>query len=794
VFRLLGRYVFREVVTSALLGTLLATFIIFLEYADKLFAALVSSNNVGFGTVLALLGWTLPPVLPLTIPFGVLVGILIGLGRMAADGEIVAMRAAGVSSRAVIAPVLAFAALGMGLAAYAELRLTPLAYRQSTHILNDILATQLSAEIEPRVFNENFPNRILYVDDVIAGQVAKWKGVFVADITPPEQRQNGMRDKADGPMITLAREAIAVSDPHRNRIELTLEDYTQHEMGKDRRANDSSAPFGAQALDASPPDVKTLRSSAMNTRELLRYPRNGPDYTEVQIELHKRFSLPVACITLALVGIPLGVATRKGGKSAGYVIALFLGFFCYNLSSLALIGVAKQHTLPVPVALWLPNAAFFVAGVIFLYRMETPGDRDLLGWLNQAFGRVAALFQPKSKARRADEPGQAEAQPESRSMRRRLPLLPQILDTYLLSSFLFYLAMMLASLVLMLLVYNFFDLMGDMVKNKIPLSKMFTYLFFLTPELIYELFPFGVLVAVLVQLGVLSKQNEITAFRACGVSLFRLAMPILVAGVLFSGALFAFDHYYVPGANRKQDALRDVIKNRPTQTYYRSNKKWIMGYGAHRIYYYDYFDTSAHVMLGVNVFELDPRPGAFRLQREIVAQRATWSPSIKTWVFENGWTCTFVDTSCSHFTPFSENDPTQVATFQELTEPPEYFLPQGMPEKQMTFLQLDRLIRDLEQRGYPTGKQRVQLYLKFAGPIFALIMAMIAVPFGFRVGSRGAMAGIGQSLAIGVSYRGLGILFEKVGDANLLPPTMAAFSPDVIFGLAGLYLLLRMRS
>jgi len=88
----------------------------------------------------------------------------------------------------------------------------------------------------------------------------------------------------------------------------------------------------------------------------------------------------------------------------------------------------------------------------------------------------------------------------------------------------------------------------------------------------------------------------------------------------------------------------------------------------------------------------------------------------------------------------------------------------------------------------------VQLYLKFAGPIFALIMAMIAVPFGFRVGSRGAMAGIGQSLAIGVSYRGLGILFEKVGDANLLPPTMAAFSPDVIFGLAGLYLLLRMRS
>ena len=112
----------------------------------------------------------------------------------------------------------------------------------------------------------------------------------------------------------------------------------------------------------------------------------------------------------------------------------------------------------------------------------------------------------------------------------------------------------------------------------------------------------------------------------------------------------------------------------------------------------------------------------------------------------------------------------------------------------MNFLRLDRYIRDLQERGFPTGKLQVQFYLKFALPLFALIMAMIAVPYGFLVGNRGAMAGIGVSLGIGVGYKGLGILFEKIGDVNLLPPTMAAWSPDVIFGLAGLYLLLRMRS
>src|SRR5437764_8416339 len=112
---------------------------------DKLFEVLVATNP-GPKTILTLFALTLPPVLPLTIPFGVLVGILIGLGRMAADGEITAMRAAGVSSRKVILPVLIFAALCAGLAGYASLRLTPLAFRESNQIKNQLAATQLSGD------------------------------------------------------------------------------------------------------------------------------------------------------------------------------------------------------------------------------------------------------------------------------------------------------------------------------------------------------------------------------------------------------------------------------------------------------------------------------------------------------------------------------------------------------------------------------------------------------------------------------------------------------------------------
>ena len=264
--------------------------------------------------------------------------------------------------------MLLFAALGTGLAAFSSLRLTPLAVRESTRIINELMATQLSAEIEPRSFDEDFPNHIVYVGDMKPGPASVWRGVFIADVTPPEQRSSGMKEKAAGPMITVAREAIAVSDPVHNRLQLTMSDASTHEMGKDGVANDQSSVHSQQVLQASPPAQKSLRSASMNTRQLLSY--YGPDWLEVKIELHKRFALPVACFVLAMVGIPLGIATRKGGKSAAYVNAIFMAFFCYYLSFFTLINMARQGVLPVPVALWLPNAVLGLVGIVFLYRIE----------------------------------------------------------------------------------------------------------------------------------------------------------------------------------------------------------------------------------------------------------------------------------------------------------------------------------------------------------------------------------------------------------------------------------------
>ena len=165
---------------------------------------------------------------------------------------------------------------------------------------------------------------------------------------------------------------------------------------------------------------------------------------------------------LALVGIPLGIATRKGGKSAGYVIGLFLAFFCYHLSSVSLIGLAKQRTLPVPVAIWLPDAVFGLAGLIFLARMERPGDRDLLSGVQSGLRRAVSEAQIEKAGQAGAAAPRGRRTAAAAAARRylhpvELPVLPAWCCW--------------PASYRMTLVYNFFELIGDMIRNKIPLVE-----------------------------------------------------------------------------------------------------------------------------------------------------------------------------------------------------------------------------------------------------------------------------------------------------------------------------------
>jgi len=771
---LITRTVFLEILSSALLGTVLFTFVLFLQRVSKLFEQLLRGSAAP-DVVASLFTLLLPPVLTFTIPIGVLVGTLICLSRMSSDAEITALRASGVPSRKLLTPVLAFAVIGAILTGAMTSWLTPMGWRQFYRILNRIAAAELTAEIQPRVFEEQFPNKIIYVGDMIAGPVVRWRNVFLADLTPPDQRRNAGGETGEAPGITIASEAVASPDVEHNRIQLSLVNGSTHLSGKDPVQYFNTAfPKGEQALDAATRVELRPRISyiAMDMGPLWKAAR---DSLEARIEFHQRIVLPISCILLGLIAVPLGVSSRKGGRSGAFVLTVLIAFL-YYMGLISLIGLAQKEKLPAGPALWIPNAILFIVGIILTIRLERAGDADFLGSIRIWLSSLWARFR-----------GNLPSAPPTTTLVRRIPLAPGIIDNYVLSSFLFHFVLWLASFVSITLVFTFFELLSDILRNGTPMTTVAKYLFFLTPMLIYDSTPVSVLVAVLVTFGILTRNNEVTAMKACGVSLYRLAVPVLVSSLALSFALFAFDHYIIPDANRIQDAIRNQIKGKPVQTWLRPDRKWIMGESS-RIFYYKYFDPGENVMINPNVYQLDPT--TFRLVRHISAERARWEPALNTWIFQNGWKREFRDSRETRFDPFTGT----IATFPELTETPGYFLKEVKQDKQMNFVELGSYIRELQQSGLDTIKLRVQYHKKFAVPLFAVILALISVPFAFLSAHRGAIAGIGVSFGIAFAYFAIGKLFEQIGNVNQLPAPLAAWSPDAVFTLTGLYFLARMKT
>jgi LPS export ABC transporter permease LptG len=359
---------------------------------------------------------------------------------------------------------------------------------------------------------------------------------------------------------------------------------------------------------------------------------------------------------------------------------------------------------------------------------------------------------------------------------------PQILDDYILREFTKNFAMMLAGLIVLLLVFTLFELLQDIFRNRVPAVTIAEYLLNVIPYFLYQLTPLVVLLAVLVTFSGMMRTSELTAMKATGISIYRAVFPVLATAALFALGLFLFEQYYLPYANTRQETLRSQIKGKPAQTYLRPDRKWIFGQKP-IIYFYQFYDPAENQFAGVSAFGFDPQ--TFAITKRIYANRAHWEPRMEKWVFENGWERSFEGASVTEFKQFDVN------TFAEVTEPPRYFEKEVRLSSEMNYNELRRYIEDLQQSGFDVVRLRVQLHNKIAYPAITLVMAILAVPFALSVGRRGALAGVAAAVGIAIGYMLIFRLFEVLGNVQYLPPALAAWSPDLIFGFAAGYLLLK---
>jgi LPS export ABC transporter permease LptG len=293
-----------------------------------------------------------------------------------------------------------------------------------------------------------------------------------------------------------------------------------------------------------------------------------------------------------------------------------------------------------------------------------------------------------------------------------------------------------------------------------------------------------VLVTTLMTFALLSRTNEIIACKALGISLYRIALPAVVGALMIT----AFSGYLesgkiLPAANEKVAQAKDRIQGRTTaRTYRRADRQWLFGQGRY-IYNYLNYDANTQTLQRLQVFDFDP---AHHLIRRLFTESAHYIG--EAWVFSRGWARTF---SGSFRIKFEQFDEPRIVHYPET---PSYFDSEIRPPDQMGYHELKDYIEEMNESGQPEPELLVSLYQKVAYPVISLVMALVALPFAFRLGRQGALYGVGLSVILGFVFMAIFAFFTKLGEAGALPALVAVWSPGTVFAILSVYLFLGIRT
>jgi LPS export ABC transporter permease LptF/LPS export ABC transporter permease LptG len=789
--RRLDRYVISETLGPLTLGFSVYTFIMLVRFlfrsADLIIRRGLSASEVG-----QLVLYTLPNILVLTIPMALLFGILIAIGRLASDSELIAMRACGISLFTLYRPILllslALTLINGYLAAYVLPR--------SNHAFQvqtlDILAQTAARQVEPRVFYEEWKDVVLYVFAIEPGSDV-WQGVFMAPSAPQNPHT-----------VTVAERGRLQVDDAGERIVLRLEEAVSHKV-------DLGDPEGYELIrhatldvvldDQFTTDQRARVSQTKGVRELtlteLGQWANDPERDVelrrlAKVEIHKKFAIPAACLVFGLFAVPLGFNNRRGGKSSGFALSIAVIMAYYVLLSNG-EDWARVGRIPAWVAMWLPNLVFTVLGTFLLVRRNQ--DKSLLvasfdRWLRLvASGHLVEVRRRRQKRRRIRE------EARRRAVRQRTPdvvlriprfslRFPNLIDRYIARIFAQVFATVAVSGAALSIITDFTENLDDFLKTKPPMSLLGEYYAFLSLQILFDIAPILVLVTTLVTFALLSRTNETTAAKALGISLYRLSLPALAVAALVAGACALLQAQVLPASNQRVAQIKERLKGGDgAARTWRIDRQWLFGQGPY-IFNYLYFDPGRQMLDDLQVFEFD---GSNKLSRRLFADQATYFEG--RWELDRGWARSFdADMDEVGFRRFAH------PVLSPYHEPPQYFASEVKRPEQMRYGELERYVKELQQSGQSVPELEVDLYNKIALPAISFVMALVALPFAFRLGRRGALYGVGLSLVLGMVLLGVFAFFSTMGEVGMLPPVVAVWTPALIFATLSGYLFLGVRT
>jgi LPS export ABC transporter permease LptG len=498
----------------------------------------------------------------------------------------------------------------------------------------------------------------------------------------------------------------------------------------------------------------------------------------------KKYSIPAACLAFMLVALGLGTTNKREGNLASFVVGTAVVFIYWVLMYIS-ESVAKAGLLPswfAWLAMWVPNLVVAVWGLVLIVRKLRAPEQSI---------QLALPFL-KRRSRDAGESqkdGAAAARGTRvvvviRVPRVSLPSL-SILDWYVLKQALWVSALSAVALLALFYIATFIDLSDHLFKGRTSALTVVRYLWYASPQFLYYLVPLAVLMGALVTIGALTKNSELVVMKACGISLYRVAAPLLVLAFLGSAVLIVLEEGILAYSNRRADAINNAIRGRLPTTQ-SLDRRWVAANNGN-LYQYVYFEPGRNRLNGLSIYEFGRDRSSLMRRRYFEYAQFRGDREARgqvQWQGVDGWQRDFQ--SKIRFAAFTDQP--------VVMEGPGYFASERPDAEHMSYRQLSNHVTALHAGGFNVIPYIVALHRKLAFPFVTLIMALIAVPFAVTTGKRGAMYGVGAGIVLAILYWTAISVFGAIGAGGLMAPALAAWAPNIIFGCAALYLLLTVRT
>jgi lipopolysaccharide export system permease protein len=324
----------------------------------------IVNYDIDIVDVLMMIIYTTPYFLVFVLPMSIMISVLLTFLQLSSDNEITALKCGGHSINGLLPPVILFCLFGFSVTIFVTVFGMPWGSQAMKELTLKVASSNVDIGLKERTFNDSFEDVMLYVNNIDI------KDKSLIDVFIEDKRQKEMVTTVVAPRGKL------FSIPDKHLFHLQLYNGTIHQMNReDRIANAINFDTYNLSLDLQDSLLaakeKNKHRSEMSLSELKTYIDNyqtrDKGYYKAVMELHRKFSLPFACIALGLLAMPLGVQSKSAKRSFGLVLGLSFFFLYYLLLSAGTV-FGKTGTIPPAVGMWFPNVIMGSTGLYFLYR------------------------------------------------------------------------------------------------------------------------------------------------------------------------------------------------------------------------------------------------------------------------------------------------------------------------------------------------------------------------------------------------------------------------------------------